>query len=123
MYGTAQDTRQRAVEDGVGPAPMSPARPRRPPSDGTRPEGRRTTVTELRVHDFAVSLDGLDELHLAVVPVLLGSGERLLGDLGSALDGWACVEFVAFPSVARVRLRRDAGAPQPGTEATAWPGP
>ena len=60
----------------------------------------------------------LDELHLAVVPVLLGSGERLFGDLGSALDGWGCVEFVASPSVAHVRLRRDAGAPQPGTEAT-----
>jgi dihydrofolate reductase len=60
----------------------------------------------------------LDELHLAVVPVLLGSGERLFGDLGSALDGWGCVEFVASPSVAHVRLRRDAGAPQPGTGAT-----
>ena len=58
----------------------------------------------------------LDEMHLAVVPVLLGSGERLFGDLGSALDGWVCVEFVASPAVAHVRLRRDAGAS--GTEAT-----
>src|SRR3712207_170182 len=47
----------------------------------------------------------LDELHLAVVPVLLGSGERLLGDLGAALDDWHCVEFAPSTSVAHVRLR------------------
>ena len=45
--------------------------------------------------------------------MLLGSGERLFGDLGSALDGWGCVEFVASPSVAHVRLRRDGGG-RPG---------
>ena len=48
----------------------------------------------------------LDELHVAVVPVLLGSGERLFGDLGDALDGWTCVEFTASDAVAHVRLRR-----------------
>jgi dihydrofolate reductase len=48
----------------------------------------------------------LDELHLVVVPVLLGSGERLFGDLGPALDGWECVEFAPSASVTHVRLRR-----------------
>jgi hypothetical protein len=46
-----------------------------------------------------------DELHV-VVPVLLGSGERLFEDLGDALDGWTCVEFAPSRSVFHVRLRR-----------------
>jgi riboflavin biosynthesis pyrimidine reductase len=48
----------------------------------------------------------VDELGLAVVPVLLGGGERLFEDLGSALDGWGCVEFAPSASVTHVRLRR-----------------
>jgi dihydrofolate reductase len=48
----------------------------------------------------------LDELHVAVVPVLLGSGERLFDGLGSAMEGWQCVEFTPSSSVAHVRLRR-----------------
>jgi dihydrofolate reductase len=48
----------------------------------------------------------LDELHLVVVPVLLGSGERLFEGLADALDGWACVEFAPSRSVSHVRLRR-----------------
>ncbi len=48
----------------------------------------------------------LDELHVAVVPVLLGSGERLFGGLGTALDGWDCVEFAPSARVTHVRLRR-----------------
>src|SRR4051812_12341697 len=45
-----------------------------------------------------------DELHVAVVPVLLGAGERLLGDgVGADLT---CAEFVASPSAAHVRLVR-----------------
>jgi dihydrofolate reductase len=50
----------------------------------------------------------LDELHVVVVPVLLGGGERLFEGLGTALDGWACVEFVPSRSVTHVRLRRGA---------------
>jgi dihydrofolate reductase len=61
----------------------------------------------------------LDELHVAVVPVLLGAGERLFDDLGGALDSWRSVELVASPSVAHVRLRRDVGSAGSGTEATA----
>ena len=48
----------------------------------------------------------VDELHVVVVPVLLGAGERLFDGVGGALDGWACVEFAPSASVAHVRLRR-----------------
>ncbi|MGK5171014.1 dihydrofolate reductase family protein [Geodermatophilus sp. CPCC 205761] len=51
----------------------------------------------------------LDELHVAVVPMLLGDGERLFGELGDALEGWSSVEFAPSRAVAHVRLRRDAG--------------
>src|SRR4051794_30244648 len=47
----------------------------------------------------------LDELHVVVVPVLLGAGERLFDGLDGALDGWAAAEFAASPAVAHVRLR------------------
>jgi dihydrofolate reductase len=48
----------------------------------------------------------LDELGLAVVPVLLGGGERLHDGLGDALGNWACVEYAPSETVAHVRLRR-----------------
>jgi len=48
----------------------------------------------------------LDELHVAVVPVLLGDGERLFDELDGATAGWTCVEFAASRSVAHARLRR-----------------
>jgi dihydrofolate reductase len=48
----------------------------------------------------------LDEIHVAVVPVLLGSGERLFEDLAQETAGWSCVEFTPSASVAHVRLRR-----------------
>jgi dihydrofolate reductase len=48
----------------------------------------------------------VDDLHVAVVPVLLGGGERLFGDLGSTLDAYRCVEFAPSAAVAHVRLRR-----------------
>ena len=50
----------------------------------------------------------LDELHVVVVPVLLGGGERLFDNLGTALDGWRCVEFAPSGSVTHVRLRHQA---------------
>jgi dihydrofolate reductase len=47
----------------------------------------------------------IDEMHLAIVPILLGSGERLFDHLdGSA--GYECVELVSSPSVCHVRLAR-----------------
>jgi transposase len=106
-------------------------------------------MTELRVHDLSVSLDGFgagsarseehplrvggdrlhdwafthhardpltlaggttfhvvfDELHVVVVPVLLGSGERLFEP--PVPEGRRCVEFTPSRTVAHVRLRRD----------------
>ncbi len=48
----------------------------------------------------------VDDLHLAIVPVLLGKGERLLDDLGKAADRYACTEWVASTKVVHVRLTR-----------------
>jgi dihydrofolate reductase len=46
----------------------------------------------------------VDELHLVVVPVLLGGGERLFDNLDGGAEGYECVEFAPSPSVAHVRL-------------------
>jgi len=46
----------------------------------------------------------VDELHVVVVPLLLGAGERLFE--GSGWDGWRCVEFAPSSTVTHVRLRR-----------------
>jgi len=48
----------------------------------------------------------LDELHLAIVPLLLGGGERLLDHLGDATGRYECVEVVKSPAVVHVRLVR-----------------
>lgn len=48
----------------------------------------------------------VDDLHLAVVPVLLGGGERLLDDLGDLEPGYEVVEWTPSGTVGHVRLRR-----------------
>jgi dihydrofolate reductase len=48
----------------------------------------------------------VDELHLAIVPILLGGGERLFDDLGDATPRYECVEMVSSPAVTHVRLAR-----------------
>jgi dihydrofolate reductase len=48
----------------------------------------------------------IDEMHLAIVPILLGGGERLFDGLDGGPHGYECVEFVSSPSVAHVRLSR-----------------
>jgi dihydrofolate reductase len=45
----------------------------------------------------------VDDLHVALVPVLLGSGERLFGDL-EGIAGYECVEHVASRGVTHVRF-------------------
>jgi dihydrofolate reductase len=48
----------------------------------------------------------IDELHVAISPVLLGGGERLFADVGT-LDRYEVVDVVASPSrVAHVRMAR-----------------
>jgi dihydrofolate reductase len=50
----------------------------------------------------------VDEMHIAVVPTLLGSGERLF-DFDVTSAGYECTGHVSSPSVLHVRLRRRAG--------------
>ena len=46
----------------------------------------------------------VDDLHVAIVPILLGSGERLFDNLDGGPDGYEVVEFVSSPAAAHVRL-------------------
>jgi dihydrofolate reductase len=48
----------------------------------------------------------IDEMHVVIVPILLGSGERLFDHLDGDPGGYDCVEFVSSPSVVHVRLSR-----------------
>lgn len=48
----------------------------------------------------------IDEMHIAIVPVLLGDGERLFDHLDGGPGGYECVEFVSSPSVAHIRFSR-----------------
>jgi dihydrofolate reductase len=54
----------------------------------------------------------IGEMHVAIVPVLLGGGERLFDHLDGA-PGYECVEFVSSPSVSHVRLAPKARKPIP----------
>src|SRR5438552_2464719 len=88
-------------------------------------------MPKLRVHNFSLSVDGyaaggadvrlgggvatiqqylraglIDEMHLAIVPILLGSGERLFDHLDGGPVGYECVEFVSSPSVLHARFAR-----------------
>jgi dihydrofolate reductase len=48
----------------------------------------------------------VDEMHLAIAPVLLGSGEHLLGGADLVKLGYRCVEHVASPGATHVVLRK-----------------
>ncbi len=48
----------------------------------------------------------VDELHIAIAPVLLGAGERLFDGLGGVEDRYECVEFVSTANVMHARLQR-----------------
>jgi len=50
----------------------------------------------------------LDAMHIAIVPVLLGSGERLFDHLDGGAAGYECVEFVKSGAVAHARFERSA---------------
>jgi dihydrofolate reductase len=50
----------------------------------------------------------VDELHVVIVPILLGAGERLFDDLSGAPE-YTCIELVGSPTVTHVRLARAAG--------------
>ena len=48
----------------------------------------------------------IDEMHIAISPVLLGSGERLFEGLDLRALGYECVQFVASEKATHVVLRR-----------------
>jgi len=48
----------------------------------------------------------IDELHLAIRPVLLGSGEHLLGWIDARALGYECAECVAGERATHVVLRK-----------------
>ena len=48
----------------------------------------------------------IDELHIAISPILLGQGEPLFEGLDSRALGYECVQFVASESAVHVVLRR-----------------
>ena len=48
----------------------------------------------------------IDELHIAIAPVLLGRGETLLNGVDTRALGYECVEFVASEKATHVVLRR-----------------
>ena len=48
----------------------------------------------------------VDDLHVAIVPVLLRGGERLFEDPDGVPEGYEVVEFVSSPAVSHVRLAK-----------------
>ncbi len=48
----------------------------------------------------------IDERHVAIVPILLGRGERLFDHLDDGPEGYECTELVCSRSVAHVRFAR-----------------
>jgi len=51
----------------------------------------------------------IDQMHLVIVPVLLGRGERLFDDVGDSAGNYRCVEHVSSPAVTHVRITRIGG--------------
>lgn len=50
----------------------------------------------------------VDEMHLAIAPVLLGRGERFFDHLDGGPHGYECVELVSSPAVVHARFVRSA---------------
>jgi len=50
----------------------------------------------------------IDELHIAISPILLGSGERLFDGLDVLASGYECVQFAPSEKAAHMVLRRQA---------------
>lgn len=48
----------------------------------------------------------IDEMHLAISPVLLGSGEQLFAGLDLVALGYQCVEHVGLPDATHVVIRK-----------------
>jgi dihydrofolate reductase len=48
----------------------------------------------------------IDDMHLAISPVLLGAGERLFDNLDGGPTGYECVELVSSPSAVHARFEK-----------------
>jgi dihydrofolate reductase len=48
----------------------------------------------------------IDEMHIAIAPILLGSGENLLADIDLPSLGYGCVEHVGTPRATHVIIRK-----------------
>jgi dihydrofolate reductase len=46
----------------------------------------------------------IDDMHVVIVPVLLGGGERLFDGLVGGLESYECTELVSSPSVVHARF-------------------
>ncbi len=57
----------------------------------------------------------IDELHVAISPVLLGRGERLFEGIDMRALGYECVQFVSSAKATHVVLRRRIDNPVPGS--------
>ena len=66
--------------------------------------GGATTIREF----LAAGL--VDEMHLAIAPVLLGDGERLFGDLPPAITGYSCAGLTCSAGIAHARITRTPAA-------------
>ena len=51
----------------------------------------------------------IDEMHIAIAPVLLGGGERLFEDVDMRTLGYRCEQFVASEKATHIVVRRDGG--------------
>jgi len=55
----------------------------------------------------------IDELHIAIAPVILGAGEQLFADIDAAKLGYECSRHAATPNATHVVLsKRDMSAPR-----------
>jgi dihydrofolate reductase len=48
----------------------------------------------------------IDEMHVVIMPIMLGDGERLLDNLASRLEQYECVELVSSNSATHARITR-----------------
>jgi dihydrofolate reductase len=51
----------------------------------------------------------VDEMHLAIAPVLLGEGERLFGHLAADITGYSCSGLTCSAGIAHARITRTPG--------------
>jgi dihydrofolate reductase len=79
---------------------------------------KEVTVNKLRVDGLDVRLGGevatiwqylrarlIDELHIAIAPILLGSGEKLFSNINMLSLGYQCVAHVATDNATHVVFR------------------